>query len=51
MASITGFRNILFHDCLEIDWDEIYYNLNKLSDMSQFMDHEKGRKKKSILDD
>jgi len=33
LAPITGFRNILVHEYLGIDWDEVY---NKLSHMDDF---------------
>ncbi|MBW1837996.1 MAG: DUF86 domain-containing protein [Deltaproteobacteria bacterium] len=51
MAPIAGFRNILVHDYLEIDWDEVYNNLQKLRHISQFMEHVKDWKQKSILED
>lgn len=41
LAPIAGFRNILVHDYVNIDWDEVYNNLHQLDDLSQFMDHVK----------
>ncbi len=29
-APIAGFRNILIHEYLDIDWDEVYKNLQKI---------------------
>ena len=37
LAPIAGFRNILVHDYLDIDWDEVYNNLHQLNDISEFM--------------
>jgi uncharacterized protein YutE (UPF0331/DUF86 family) len=39
LAPIAGFRNILVHDYLDIDWDEVYRNLNRLNELSQYMKH------------
>jgi len=38
-APIAGFRNILVHNYLEIDWKEVYDNLQKLSDIYEFMEY------------
>ena len=40
-APIAGFRNILVHNYLEIDWKEVYDNLQKLSDVYEFMEYVK----------
>ena len=37
LAPIAGFRNILVHDYLDINWDEVYNNLHQLQDISKFM--------------
>jgi uncharacterized protein YutE (UPF0331/DUF86 family) len=37
LAPIAGFRNILVHDYLDINWDEVYNNLHQLNDISKFM--------------
>ena len=37
LAPIAGFRNILVHDYLDINWDEVYSNLHQLTDISKFM--------------
>ena len=37
LAPIAGFRNILVHDYLDINWDEVYNNLHQLDDISKFM--------------
>ena len=39
LAPIAGFRNILVHDYLDIEWDEVYNNLHNLHDLTQFMDY------------
>ena len=41
LAPIAGFRNILVHDYMEIDWDEVYNNLHQLQDLSKFMNYVK----------
>ncbi len=41
LAPIAGFRNILVHDYMDINWDEVYNNLHQLHDLSQFMSHVK----------
>ena len=38
-APITGFRNILIHEYLDIDWDEVYKNLQKMDQFYKFMDY------------
>lgn len=38
-APITGFRNILIHEYLIIDWDEVYKNLQKIDQFYKFMDY------------
>jgi uncharacterized protein YutE (UPF0331/DUF86 family) len=53
LAPIAGFRNILVHDYLEIDWDEVYSNLQHLGDLETFMQHVKNwmREQESSQDD
>ena len=41
LAPIAGFRNILVHDYMDLDWDEVYNNLHQLHDLSKFMDYVK----------
>jgi uncharacterized protein YutE (UPF0331/DUF86 family) len=48
LAPIAGFRNILVHDYLDIDWDEVYNNLHQLQDLSKFMTQVKKWMKKRI---
>ena len=36
---LAGFRNILIHEYLEIDFDEVYQNLQELKDLYSFLDH------------
>ncbi len=36
LAPIAGFRNILIHEYLAVDWDEVYDNLANLDDLSRF---------------
>ena len=40
-APIAGFRNILVHNYLEIAWKEIYDNLQRLTDVYEFMEYTK----------
>ena len=40
-APITGFRNILIHEYLNIDWDEVYKNLKMINQFYKFMDYVK----------
>lgn len=37
LAPIAGFCNILIHEYLLIDWDEVYQNLQNLDDLHQFV--------------
>jgi uncharacterized protein YutE (UPF0331/DUF86 family) len=37
-APISGFRNILVHEYLGLNWDEIYSNLQQLKDLVHFAD-------------
>lgn len=36
LAPLAGFRNILAHEYLAIDWDEVYANLTELDDLERF---------------
>lgn len=36
LAPLAGFRNILVHEYLEVDWGEVYRNLQQISDLSKF---------------
>jgi len=38
-APITGFRNILIHEYLDIEWDEVYNNLKNIEHFYQFIDY------------
>ena len=38
-APVAGFRNILIHEYLDIDWDEVYKNLKKTNQFYKFMDY------------
>lgn len=35
-ASIAGFRNILVHEYLAVDWNEVYIHLQNLDDLYTF---------------
>lgn len=37
-APISGFRNILVHEYLGLNWDEVYDNLNRLDELLRFAD-------------
>lgn len=36
LAPLAGFRNILVHEYMTIDWDEVYGNLSELDDLLRF---------------
>jgi len=36
LASIAGFRKILAHEYLGIDWDEVYKNLQEMDELVRF---------------
>jgi uncharacterized protein YutE (UPF0331/DUF86 family) len=36
LAPLAGFRNILVHEYLAIDWDEVYRALHSLEDLERF---------------
>jgi len=36
LAPIAGFRNILVHEYIGVDWNEVYSNLQKTHDLVQF---------------
>jgi uncharacterized protein YutE (UPF0331/DUF86 family) len=37
LAPLAGFRNILVHEYLQVDWDEVFQNLQSLEDLSTFI--------------
>jgi uncharacterized protein YutE (UPF0331/DUF86 family) len=37
-APLAGFRNILVHEYLSVDWDQVYRNLQYLEDLGRFAD-------------
>jgi uncharacterized protein YutE (UPF0331/DUF86 family) len=39
LAPIAGFRNILIHEYLAIDWDEVYGHLQRLEELHEFARH------------
>ena len=36
LAPLAGFRNILIHEYLGIDWDHVFNNLKKIDDLDNF---------------
>ena len=36
LAPIAGFRNILVHEYLSVDWDEVYNHLQDMEDLVRF---------------
>lgn len=38
LAPIAGLRNILIHEYLTVDWNEVYASLAKLDDLAHFAD-------------
>ena len=39
IAPIAGFRNILVHEYLGLDWDEVYSHLQRIDDLVEFAEH------------
>ena len=39
LAPLGGFRNILVHEYLEVDWHQVFDNLQRLDDLVKFSDH------------
>ena len=39
LAPLAGFRNILIHEYLGIDWDQVYSNLQNLEELADFADY------------
>jgi uncharacterized protein YutE (UPF0331/DUF86 family) len=39
LAPLAGFRNVLVHEYLTIDWDEVYDALHRLEDLKRFADY------------
>jgi uncharacterized protein YutE (UPF0331/DUF86 family) len=36
LAPLAGLRNILVHEYLSVDWDQVYRNLHHLEDLERF---------------
>ena len=36
LAPLAGFRNILVHEYLAVDWDEVYRMLHRVQDLERF---------------
>ena len=36
LAPVAGFRNVLVHEYVAVDWDEVYDALHRLNDMERF---------------
>jgi uncharacterized protein YutE (UPF0331/DUF86 family) len=45
-GALAGFRNILVHEYLEVDWQEVYRNLQQLEDLARFAEAVRGWLKK-----
>jgi len=39
LSPIAGFRNILVHEYLGLDWNEVYSNLQKIDDLVKFAEY------------
>jgi len=39
IAPLAGFRNVLVHEYADIDWDEVYGNLDRIDDLREFARH------------
>jgi uncharacterized protein YutE (UPF0331/DUF86 family) len=48
IATMAGFRNILVHEYVGIDWDEVYRNLQSLSDLYEFAEFVRGWMKRKV---
>jgi uncharacterized protein YutE (UPF0331/DUF86 family) len=42
LAPLAGFRNILVHEYVGIDWDEVYRNLQDTDDLARFAESVRG---------
>ena len=38
LAPLAGFRNILVHEYLAVDWQEVYRHLQQIDDLARFAD-------------
>ncbi len=36
LAPIAGFRNVLVHEYVSVDWDEVHKNLQELENLARF---------------
>jgi len=36
LAPLAGFRNVLVHEYVSVDWDEVYRSLHNLEDLERF---------------
>lgn len=48
MAPIAGFRNVLVHEYVTVDWDEVYRNLQRMDDLHRFAEHVRSWMRKRI---
>ncbi len=39
LAPLAGFRNVLVHEYVTLDWDLVYQHLARLKDFERFADH------------
>ena len=39
IAPLSGFRNILVHEYLSVNWDEVFRNLQNIDQLKAFADH------------
>ncbi len=39
LAPLAGFRNVLVHEYLTVDWDEVYGALHRLEDLHRFAEY------------
>ena len=39
LAPLAGFRNVLAHQYLGVDWDEVYAHLHRLDELERFARH------------
>lgn len=48
IASMAGFRNILVHEYIGLDWNEVYRNLQSLSNLYKFAEFVRGWMKRKV---
>ncbi len=50
LAPLAGLRNILVHEYLQLEWDEVYRNLHHLDDLERFAELVRAWMRKRLAD-